>query len=231
MDEAKAAIRQAMHRQRRALAAVEVDAAGAAATALVCSLPAYRAAPILIAYVDRDHEVPTRPLIAAAFAAGKRVFLPRCAGAVMTFAEHRLGDALRPGAFGIPEPVGAVLEADALGAACAVVPVLAWDAAGGRVGRGGGHYDRAFAGPRRPACLVGLAYAFQQVDRVPCAEWDVRLDRVVTERGLVDCRNGDDPSPHIKEGAHDNGIRNDARDVDPRRRPGGGDRLVAPASD
>lgn len=230
MDESKAAIRQAMRRQRRALAAADIDAAGAAATALVLALPDYRSAPLLIAYVDTDNEVPTGPLIAAALNAGKRVYLPRCVGETMDFAEHRLGVALRRGGFGLPEPTGAVLEADALRAACAVVPVVAWDRSGWRIGRGGGHYDRAFAGPHRPACLVGLAYAFQQIDQVPADPWDVRLDRVITERGAVDCRSGDDASPHSKEGARDNGLDDPDRDRGARRPAGGGHRLVAPAS-
>ncbi len=231
MDESKAAIRQAMRRQRRALAPATVDAAGAAATAFVLALPELQAAPLLIAYVATDHEVPTAGLIAAALAAGKRVFLPRCAGPKMEFAEHRLGGALRPGAFGIAEPEGPVLAADAFGSACAVVPVVAWDRSGWRIGRGGGHYDRTFAGPQRPACLVGLAHAFQQVDRVPYDPWDVRLDRVITERGVVDCRIGEPGSPFPKEGARDNGSDECDPDTGARRGARGGHRLVAPATD
>jgi 5-formyltetrahydrofolate cyclo-ligase len=231
MDETKAAIRHAMRRRRRALAPTDVAAAGAAVADAVLALAAVRAAPILLAYVDSDHEIPTGALIASALAAGKRVFLPRCDGDRMTFAEHRLGAALRPGAFGMLEPQGDPGEPGLLATAAAVLPLLAWDAAGGRIGRGGGHYDRAFAGSARPRCLIGLAYVFQQLPRVPRDPWDLRLDCVVTERGVAGCWTGDERSPNRREVENDDGHRgDDHRQPGDRGRAGGPDRrLTAPA--
>lgn len=231
MDETKASIRRVMRRRRRALTPTEVAAAGAAVTAAVLALDEYRAAPLLLAYVAADHEVPTAALIASAHAAGKRVFLPRLDGERMVFAEHRPGDELRPGAFAIPAPQGEPADAAAVAAAIAFVPVVAWDDAGGRIGRGGGHYDRAFAGPARPRCLVGLAYAFQQVPTVPRDPWDLRLDRVVSERGVVACRTGDRRSPHSEEvEPHHEYPGDDRRQPGDRRRAGGpAGRLAAAA--
>lgn len=224
MDETKTAIRHAMRRRRRALSPTDVAAAGAAVAAAVLALDAVRAAPALLAYVDADNEVPTGALIASALAAGGRVFLPRFDGGTMSFAEHRLGDALRPGAFGIPEPQGDPGEPGLLETAVAVLPLLAWDDAGGRIGRGGGHYDRAFAGPARPHRLIGLAYAFQRLPRVPRDPWDLRLDCVVDEHGAVRCWTGDQRSPNRKEGENDHGISGDDH-----RQPGDRGRAGGPA--
>jgi 5-formyltetrahydrofolate cyclo-ligase len=199
MDETKTAMRQAMRRRRRALAADEVASAAAAVAARVQRLACFHAAPALIAYVATDHEVGTDALLSAAAAAGKRLYLPRLVGGVMRFAEHRLGTPFRLGAFGIPEPEGDPCDARDLADAMAVLPLLAWDDAGGRVGRGGGHYDRALAGPLRPGWLIGLGYAFQQVPHVPRDPWDLRLDGVVTEHQTVTCWVGDDASPLSKE--------------------------------
>ncbi len=213
-----------MRARRRALSAVELKAAEAAVAAHVQRLPAYAAAPLLIAYVATDFEVPTDTLLAAAHAAGKRLFLPRLAGDRMIFAEHRLGATLRPGAFGIPEPTGDPCEARHLADAMAVLPLLAWDDAGGRVGRGGGHYDRAFALAPRPTWLIGLGYAFQQVPRVPADPWDLRLDGVVTEYQAVTCWVGDEASP-LRTEVHE---RHEHSTLDTRQpRAGGGPGLPA----
>lgn len=231
MDETKAAIRHAMRRRRRALAPTDVAAAGAAAADAVLALDAVRAASVLLAYVDLDNEVPTGALIASAFAAGKRVFLPRFRDDQMTFAEHRLGDALRPGAFGIPEPQGEPGSIELQASAAAVLPLVAWDDAGGRIGRGGGHYDRACAGPARPRCLIGLAYAFQHLPRVPRDPWDLRLDLVVTERGVAECWTGDGESPNRREVENDDGHRgDDHRQPGDRSRAGGPARRLAAAA-
>lgn len=231
MDETKAAIRRVMRRRRRALTPNAVAAAGHAATAAVLSAEVFLAADLLLAYVDADHEVPTGALIQSALAAGKRVFLPRLDGERMVFVEHRCGDALYPGAFGIPEPQGEPAAASLVATAIALVPVVAWDDAGGRIGRGGGHYDRAFAGPARPRCLVGLAYAFQQVPHVPRDPWDLRLDAVVSDAGVVTCRTGTPRSPHSEEVETHHGISgNDRRHPGGRRRAGGpAGRLAAAA--
>ena len=67
-----------------------------------------------------------------------------------------------------------------------LLPGLAFDRRGGRLGRGGGHYDRAFASRGPGPWLVGLGYSFQWVDEVPCDDSrDRRVDAIVTENGWV----------------------------------------------
>jgi 5-formyltetrahydrofolate cyclo-ligase len=221
MDGTKRAIRQEMRRRRRALDPAVRAAAEKAVADHACALSEFARAPVVLAYAATDGEVPTSALLAAAAAAGKRVFLPRCVGAVMTFAEYSAAAGLQPGAFGIPEPLGDDLEDADLRVAIAFVPLVAWDRSGARLGRGGGHYDRFLAGPSRPQCLVGLGYAFQQCARLPRDRWDLRLDAVVTEEGVHRCWDGDvKKSPSRKEATQRDGISIDgAGQHRPGRRP------------
>ena len=109
----------------------------------------------------------------------------------LRFAPWRPGDALESNRFGIPEP--AVLPDSRLSPqdmSVILLPLLAFDAAGNRLGMGGGWYDRSLAfrqSRAAPPRLVGVAYAFQQVAALPAEAWDVALDAVVTEAGLLAC--------------------------------------------
>ena len=113
----------------------------------------------------------------------------------LSFAQWRTGDDVVPNRFGIPEPAAnaKIVAPDAL--ELVFVPLLAFDRRGHRLGMGAGYYDRTFAflatgeRPREPL-LVGVAYAFQEIDRVEHEAHDVRLDFVATERELIDCGAG-----------------------------------------
>jgi 5-formyltetrahydrofolate cyclo-ligase len=111
----------------------------------------------------------------------------------LSFAAWLPGAALRENRYGIPEPdveASARLAPDALDVV--LVPLLAFDRRGARLGSGGGYYDRSFAFLRdaaRPArpLLVGVAYAFQEIENLPVAEWDIALDYVATDAELIAC--------------------------------------------
>ncbi len=207
-----------MRQRRRALDAAAVAEAGTGVVRHLQALAALQGAWSLLTYVATDNELPTAALIAWAQAAGKRVWLPCLDGVEMQFAELRHGERLRAGAYGIPEPSGPAFPVAQLGEVLAAIPLLAWDARGGRLGRGSGHFDRAFAGPNRPRWLVGLGYEFQQVARLPQDPWDLRLDAVVSENGLHTCRTGDDAAPLRKEIGDEHVLCG----VDPRQRDAGG---------
>ncbi len=110
----------------------------------------------------------------------------------MQFVE--LGTRQRVNRLGILEPHGArTLNARRLD--MVFLPILGFDSQGVRLGTGGGYYDRAFAFRRwRTAWhsprLIGIAYSFQQIDRITPAAHDVLLDAVVTERGILQCAIG-----------------------------------------
>ena len=141
-------------------------------------------------------EVDPALALAAARALGARVALPRISATPPRLRFHEVDPrdpaALAPGPFGLREPPAIAPEVDVAEIDLMLVPGLAFDRAGRRLGHGGGYYDEA-AGRVRSAgrgLLVGLAYAFQLVDRCPAGDADVDVDCVVTDREIVRCRGG-----------------------------------------
>jgi 5-formyltetrahydrofolate cyclo-ligase len=132
-------------------------------------------------------EIDVRPALRMLAARGLAVALPVMAGASapLTFRRWVPGDRLRHRMWGIEEPLpdAPVVRPDLL-----LVPLLAFDARGGRLGYGGGYYDRTLALLRSdggsPVFACGVAFAAQEVPEVPCEPKDMRLDAVITENGL-----------------------------------------------
>jgi len=126
--------------------------------------------------------VPSRPLFEG-LADAERL-LPRVQGRRLEWARVDAWDDLVPGPFGIaappPDAPARILRAGDV----VLVPGLAFDARGWRLGRGGGFYDRAFPPDVPGPLLVGVAYAFQLLDAVPHDSRDRRVDAIVTEGGL-----------------------------------------------
>ena len=135
-------------------------------------------------------ELPTRPLFDWLRGEGARALLPRVVaspgGSRLEFAEVRAWEELAPGRYGLREPPRASSDLGLSAVDLIVVPGLAFDADGGRLGRGRGMYDQALgaldASTRAP--VFGWAYTFQVVDAVPCGRHDQRVDGVITESGL-----------------------------------------------
>ena len=147
-------------------------------------------------YAALPEELDTAPLIALARRRGCRIYLPRIdrrrASRAMQFVEMR--GPLKRNRLGIAEPqTGETLGARWLDVV--FLPLVGFDAQGVRLGTGGGYYDRAFAFRRWRSAwhvprLVGLAYVFQQVERIAPAAHDVLLDAVVTDEGIIRCSTG-----------------------------------------
>jgi 5-formyltetrahydrofolate cyclo-ligase len=187
MDEAKTLIRREMRSRRRQLAPAVVASAGEAVRQQVLDLEEYRRAEVVLAYISDENEVPAAEVVSLALAGGRQVFLPRMDGERITFARYGPEWPLRPGRFGIPEPSGPLLQLREDKSIVVLVPLVAWDARGARLGRGRGYYDRALTEIGPAACRVGLGYLFQQCTSLPTDPWDVFLHYVVTERGTVRC--------------------------------------------
>jgi 5-formyltetrahydrofolate cyclo-ligase len=181
----KAALRREMSARRRGVAPAEAAVAAEAAARGLAALPEWTAAARVALYADASGELPSGAFLRALRARGALLLWPRVRGPSLEFAACD-PEALEPGAFGIAAP-SAALPAVPLGPADLVlVPALALDTAGRRLGRGGGHYDRAFGPPHRARpLLIGVGYDFQLVDEVPAGEGDGRVDWIVTERRLL----------------------------------------------
>ena len=190
-EHGKSTLRVIMRARRRAIEpAQRRELALAAATRLVASQP-WKRALVVALYIAVRGELDTDPLLQAAWREGKQVLLPLCTGeaeaAVMRFIPCEGMEALRPGAYGIPEPpcpkhaAAEVPEPDLV-----IVPGLAFDKNGVRLGQGGGFYDRWFSRPEFAAALrIGYAYNMQLLDRLPREPWDMPVDAICTERGVL----------------------------------------------
>ncbi|MGE5673581.1 MAG: 5-formyltetrahydrofolate cyclo-ligase [Mycobacterium leprae] len=190
----KAALRKQMIEQRLALSPDERQARSCAAQAALLASEAFASARRLLLYVAFRGEVGTEAIVAAAAKAGKELVLPRVEKATHKLWLHRWdGDwfGLHNGTYGIQEPcaVWPLVEPGSID--LVVVPGAAFDRLGGRLGYGGGYYDRLLplirTGNSR-AKLIGLAYDLQVVEAIPTEEHDVRLDGVATEAGLCMAR-------------------------------------------
>lgn len=138
---------------------------------------------VVASYRPTGGEADPAPLERAALGAGCVLALPRIAGRAlpMRFLAWPPGAALERGAFGLEQP-----PADAAEVAPAVVltPLVAFDRAGRRLGRGAGYYDRAF-NLYGEAWRVGVAWSVQEVSHIPADPWDVPLHAVATEKEWI----------------------------------------------
>lgn len=147
----------------------------------------------VMAYVPFRSELDVRPLIEWCWRQGRVVVVPRCVKADRSMTLHRLGgwDQLAAGAYGIMEPDPEKTPALPEGAMpdAVIVPGLAFDRQGGRMGYGGGYYDRFAqaalrAGHAGRRLWLGIAFEAQLADEVPMERHDVRLHGVITEEAV-----------------------------------------------
>ena len=193
LSEQKRALRREMSAARAALSETERQARSEAASARLLALPELAALAgagpkTLAGYVAAKGEIDPAPALAAAAVAGAALALPRVAPEAPRLRFHR-ADAgpLTPGRFGISEPAAAAPELALDELDVVIVPGLAFDAEGGRLGFGGGYYDGAFgaSGPGKRPALIGLCYDFQLVAQCPAGDGDVPVDLVVTEARVL----------------------------------------------
>ena len=179
----KLAMRKDALAQRAVLRAAAPDAAERMARNFIAGIPLPKNA-VVSAFVAIGEEADPAPLIGLLRANGYPIALPRVVkkGEKLAFHLYAPGAALIPGVFGLSQPGKDWPEAvpDVL-----IVPLLAFDARGMRLGYGGGFYDRTLADLRasRNVLAVGFAFAGQEVEDVPHRESDEPLDWVVTEAG------------------------------------------------
>lgn len=138
-------------------------------------------------YLATGSELSAEPLRMLLHRAGLAVAVPRMLGqGCMCFERLSIDTPLRRKRFGIREAACRGVRLQRADFDVIVLPLLGFDRHGGRLGAGGGYYDRWLARPRigRRPLYLGYAYALQEVERVPREAWDVKLDAVITEQGM-----------------------------------------------
>jgi 5-formyltetrahydrofolate cyclo-ligase len=184
----KAELRREALARRDALPAQERMAAAEAIAAR--GLPVPVAGAIVSGFMPIKTEINPLPLMRKLAEKGARLALPAVAGAgkPLIMREWVFGEELAAGVWGIREPKAAAPLAapDIL-----LVPLLAFDRSGHRIGYGAGYYDMTIAGLRasKAVLAVGIAFAAQEIAAVPATPRDARLDLVLTEREVIDCRS------------------------------------------
>jgi len=155
-------------------------------------LDLFKASQNIMAYVAFRNEVETLPVIRYCLSEGKRVHIPVSVPKTRDLLLSELKDPerdLRPGTYGVPEPAPEFMrpfpkeDLDLI-----LVPAVAYDEKGFRIGYGAGYYDRFLDGLTRVVPSIGLAFELQIIDRVPAEPTDRPVDYIVTENRLIDCR-------------------------------------------
>lgn len=169
------------------LSGEERERAGERIARAVWSLPELAAARTLLLYSAVPGEVPTDKIAAEAWSRGLTVLYPRCVDDFeMTLHQTAAAADLRAaGRYGILEPDESCPMVAREDVDVVLVPGLAWDAEGNRLGRGRGYFDRLLGDRVWRGFRCGLFFAVQELPRVPSDRFDVRLDAVVTEERLV----------------------------------------------
>lgn len=183
----KRLLRERMKAERRAAAKARPDAAIHAARNFVASIPVNDATIVSLYYPIGD-ELDTEPLAAALLERNLNIALPVVVkkGQPLEFRAYTPGDVLIDGAYGelVPDKTAAPVDPQII-----ITPLLAFTRDGGRLGYGGGYYDRTLSDARDTGSVlaVGYAYGAQEVDDLPLSPLDQPLDWVVTERGAIRC--------------------------------------------
>ena len=182
----KQALRDEAKQKRRAIPEDEI----AKKSARICAylLEVIDGCDPVMAYVSKPPEVDTHPFIRDLLREGRRVVVPIIEKETRTLRLSYLRDTtlLVKSTFHVPEPIGNEIPAQASDIQTVIIPLLAFDRRGNRLGYGAGYYDRFLA--QNPGVKkIGVAFSCQETDSVPRDENDVRIDIVVTEDEVIHC--------------------------------------------
>ena len=173
----KQELRRAIRERKRAMTAEEIEARSAVLAEKFARSDAYKAAKTIYGYLPYNQEVRTVPMLARALAEGKKVAVPKVYGDEMKFIYLDDLTQVAKGYAGIPEPIadGPVARDET---ALVLMPGLAFDREGHRIGYGGGFYDKFLARePHHPA--LALCYDFQMQEHLETQEFDIPVDTVL----------------------------------------------------
>ena len=184
VEQTKRLLRQRLLAARRGLPVNDAARLATAVCARVAKWRSFTTASHVVAYAPIQNEVDPGEVVTEALVCGKAVYYPRVTEASLEFLRAR-PEGLGAGRLGFPEPSEGAALLPGTAAVLFLVPGVAFDARGARLGRGAGCYDRALA--RHPSAIrLGLAYEMQMVPSVPEAAFDVRMHAVATELRLLE---------------------------------------------
>jgi 5-formyltetrahydrofolate cyclo-ligase len=192
LREAKQALRARVAAARDALDPAWREQASQALVRRIAALPSFRAAATVLLTAPFRSEWNTLPLIETALAAGKTVALPRVDEPARMLVLNRIRDThldIVQGWRGVPEPAPGCERVDVQAIDWVLVPGVAFDRSGARIGYGGGYYDRLLPLLPPRASRVAGAFSAQIVDDVPSAPHDITMDTVVTEDRVIAARS------------------------------------------
>ena len=173
----KKALRAAVRAQKRAMTEQQIDEKSAALGKLFAETEQYKAAKTIYGYLPYNQEVRTLPILEQALRDGKKVAVPKVYGDEMRFIYLTDLSRVEKGYASIPEPIDDGPVADDP-TALVLMPGLAFDPQGHRMGYGGGFYDKFLAAqPGHPT--VALCYEFQMLPQLPCESHDIPVDLVL----------------------------------------------------
>lgn len=173
----KQELRKAIREKKRAMSPEQIEQKSRALTEVFLRSDAYRTAKSIYGYLPYNQEVRTVALLEQALRDGKRVAVPKCYGDEMRFIFMEDLSAVEKGYAGIPEPIadGPVADDET---ALVLMPGMAFDPEGHRIGYGGGFYDKFLAKePDHPT--LALCYDFQVLPRLETEEFDIPVDTVI----------------------------------------------------
>ena len=178
----KTALRHSVLLARRELTGDEREVASQAAVERLVRLPEVWRAGVVALYVAMAEEIDPAGAVVPLRDRGIRTLFPRVRGEALDLAEASDPQALPGGFRGIREPTGPAIDPEVVDVA--VLPGVAFDLDGGRLGQGGGHYDRLLPALPDDTVRVGLGFSCQVVPRVPREDHDALVDIVVTDHAV-----------------------------------------------
>lgn len=188
IGQSKARLRKKLKLLRAQVTPGMAEAASQSVWNIFAKLPEFKKVKGIGAFASTPHEINTFSILEGSLESGKNLFLPRVAKDKTHFDYYLVTSLknLETGRFGIPEPTGghpaAWEELDLV-----LVPGLAFDKTGNRLGYGQGYYDRILPRLKKTCLTIGLSYSFQVDDQVPVSPTDVPVKALLTEKGFSYC--------------------------------------------
>jgi len=188
MSGEKHRLRASLLPRLRSISAEQARRAGTGVVDRLRESACWQASAEVVLFASLPGEVDSGPIFEAARRDGRRTLLPRMLpGEGLEFLSFDAFEALEPGRYGVREPPAGIPARVHGPGTLILVPGVAFDRRGGRLGRGAGYYDRALAALRGGGgapCVLGVAFSIQIVERVPMDRHDVFMDAVVTDEEL-----------------------------------------------